>query len=234
MPIASLLFSKGESLRELSSGAAVLDALEDVFRSFGATHFLATGLPLPGRPIDTLVVRCRWPSPSGERTDGQIGADDPLLQLALEARHPLVWYDDAAQAATTASPLLRDLGAGARMIIVPICTFSPYQGTVIAGGKEMTMEKKARLAIDHVCTAAFDRLFELHYLRPERPGDLSARERRVVELSANGKTANQIATILQISQRTVHAHLQNASEKLRARNKTHTVVEALRYGQITV
>jgi DNA-binding CsgD family transcriptional regulator len=40
--------------------------------------------------------------------------------------------------------------------------------------------------------------------------------------------------VLKISKRTVHAHLQNASEKLRAHNKTHTVVEALRYGQITV
>ena len=28
--------------------------------------------------------------------------------------------------------------------------------------------------------------------------------------------------------------LQNASEKLRASNKTHTVVEALRYGQISM
>jgi DNA-binding CsgD family transcriptional regulator len=56
----------------------------------------------------------------------------------------------------------------------------------------------------------------------------------VVELSAVGKTANEIASVLKISQRTVHAHLQNASEKLRASNKTHTVVEALRYGQISM
>jgi DNA-binding CsgD family transcriptional regulator len=49
-----------------------------------------------------------------------------------------------------------------------------------------------------------------------------------------GKTASEIAEELKISQRTVHAHLQNASEKLRASNKTHTVVEALRYGQISV
>ena len=64
------------------------------------------------------------------------------------------------------------------------------------------------------------------------PGDLSARERRVLELTALGKTASDIAGLLDISQRTVHAHLQNASAKLNASNKTHTVVEALRYGQI--
>ena len=56
----------------------------------------------------------------------------------------------------------------------------------------------------------------------------------MVALSAEGKTASDIAKLLAISQRTVHAHLQNASEKLRARNKTQTVIEALRYGQITV
>jgi DNA-binding CsgD family transcriptional regulator len=90
------------------------------------------------------------------------------------------------------------------------------------------------LALEHFCGQAFARLFALNFLRRERPGDLSARERRVVELSAFGRTAAEIAALLKISQRTVHAHLQNASEKLRASNKTHTVVEALRYGQIEV
>jgi len=71
-------------------------------------------------------------------------------------------------------------------------------------------------------------------IRGERPGDLSDRERRVLELTALGKTAGEIAEVLNISQRTVHAHLQNASEKLRASNKTQTVVEALRYGQISM
>ncbi|MCR4281680.1 MAG: helix-turn-helix domain-containing protein [Bauldia sp.] len=104
----------------------------------------------------------------------------------------------------------------------------------MAAGDRLEIDTKALLAADHLCVEAFRRLFALGYLRPERPGELSARERRVVELSASGKTANQIATILDISQRTVHAHLQNASEKLRAKNKTHTVVEALRYGQIVV
>ena len=51
-------------------------------------------------------------------------------------------------------------------------------------------------------------------------------------MSALGKTAREIATQLEISQRTVHAHLQNASDKLRATNKTQTVVEAMIYGQI--
>ena len=69
-------------------------------------------------------------------------------------------------------------------------------------------------------------------IESQRPGDLSERERHVLQLTAIGKTAAEIADLLSISQRTVHAHLQNASDKMNASNKTHTVVEALRYGQI--
>ena len=132
------------------------------------------------------------------------------------------------------SALLAQLGdAGSRaLLLVPICAFLPYQGVVVGGGTGFDLDTTATLAVDYLCVAAFRRLFALNFLRPERPGELSGRERRVVELSATGKTAGEIAEILAISQRTVHAHLQNASEKLRALNKTHTVVEALRYGQI--
>ncbi len=69
-------------------------------------------------------------------------------------------------------------------------------------------------------------------LLPTRPGELSMREKMVLSKTAEGKTAGDIAIELDISQRTVHAHLQNASEKMQAANKTQTVVEALRYGQI--
>ena len=134
------------------------------------------------------------------------------------------------------SALIRMVGppSQVRLLGVPIHSFQPYQGCVLAAGRSLALDLKSTLAIDHFCTEAFRRLLELGVIKPGRPGDLSARERRVVELSAVGKTANEIADALQISQRTVHAHLQNASEKLKATNKTHTVVEALRYGQITV
>jgi DNA-binding CsgD family transcriptional regulator len=120
------------------------------------------------------------------------------------------------------------------MLVSPICSFLPYQAVFIAAGTGLMVDMKARLVVDYLAAEAFRRLIDLGVVRVERPGELSARERRVVELSAHGKTANEIAEILDISQRTVHAHLQNASEKLGASNKTHTVVEALRYGQISV
>ncbi|HVY20431.1 MAG TPA: helix-turn-helix transcriptional regulator [Bauldia sp.] len=232
MTIAAGMIALSESFRDMTSGTQVVDALESLFQSFGATHFLATGIPLPGRPIDPLVVRLNWADSKGTFA---LKSDDPVLNRVLGTKRPFIWLEPGHPGTPNDSALLAALGEGpARFIALPICAFQPYQAVVLAGGANMILDTRPLLILDYVVIEAFRRMLGLGFIRAERPGDLSARERRVVELSASGKTANEIADILEISQRTVHAHLQNASEKLAAHNKTHTVVEALRYGQISV
>jgi len=233
MPIANGLIADSESVRGMTDGMQILSFVESRFRSLGATHFLATGLPLPGRSIEPLILRMSWPDSRGEKP--QIDPSDAVLQASLRARRAFFWFESTESAAKE-SPLCSLVGdpGEVRVFGVPISAFLPYQASIIAAGKGLALDLRAALAIDHFCTEAFRRLFALGYLNRDRPGGLSARERKVIELSAVGKTANEIASVLQISQRTVHAHLQNASEKLRASNKTHTVVEALIYGQISV
>jgi LuxR family quorum sensing-dependent transcriptional regulator len=223
-----------DRLRAAGSGALVLDALEDMFRSVGATHFLATGIPLPGRPLAPLILRANW----GEYRDDKALAlnvphSDAVLQKALRARRPFEWpgRDDGLGRDSTLLSLT-GVPVGGSLIGVPVSLFRPYQACVLGAGMNISFDPKTILAFEYLCGEAFARLFALNYMRPERPGELSSRERSVVELSAHGKTASDIASVLKISQRTVHAHLQNASEKLRASNKTQTVVEAMIYGQI--
>jgi LuxR family quorum sensing-dependent transcriptional regulator len=238
MVIATSLIADGERFHDLMNGTQVLAFIEDRFRALGATHFLATGVPLPGRPIEPLLLRVTWGELRGDRpSPGMIAADDAILQAALRARRAfaLGGGEDALRISEE-SVLLRmaNPSGGAGVVGVPVHAFPPYQACVIAVGPELALDTKGLIAIDHFTMEGFRRLLALRHLRPDRPGDLSARERTVVELSAVGKTANEIASVLKISQRTVHAHLQNASEKLRASNKTQTVVEALRYGQISM
>ena len=120
------------------------------------------------------------------------------------------------------------------LVVVPFQALNPYQGVMVFGGLDHIKSGAELCLLDDLANAAFVRLSELRVFSPERPGALSPRERRVIELTAYGKTASEIAKILQISHRTVHAHLQNASSKLDARNKTQTVVEAIRYGQMSL
>ncbi len=235
MTSESDLIAQSESFADMATGVQVLDALQATFKAFGADHFLVSGMPLPGRPIDPLLLRLEWGDLHGDRRTA-IMASDPVLRHAFGARRAFCWVEGRDDSLGEESVLLSQLGDPDRrkLVLVPICAFLPYQGVVVGGGTDFDLDKAAILAVDFLCVVAFRRLFALSYLRPERPGELSGRERKVVELSATGKTAGEIAAILAISQRTVHAHLQNASEKLRALNKTHTVVEALRYGQISM
>lgn len=223
----------GESFRDMAGAVEVLNALEGLLRSLGASHLLVTGVPLPGRPIEPLILRSDWRDVRLDRI-GTVQASDPLIHMVLGAGHPVVWPHTEPRLQASDSLLLAELGTPFRLMGMPICKFLPYQAVVIAAGRDLKIDVPCVYTVGHVCTEAFARLFALGHMKPDRPGDLSARERHVVALSASGKTAGEIARILEISQRTVHAHLQNASEKLGASNKTHTVVEALRYGQITV
>jgi DNA-binding CsgD family transcriptional regulator len=235
MTSQTYLIAQSESFCGMATGTQVLDSLQATFKTFGADHILISGMPFPGRPIDPLLLRLDWGDLHGDRRTA-ITASDPVLQHAFRAHRPALWDEGRSDPFEGESVLLDDLGSSGRrmLVLAPVCAFLPYQGVVVGGGSNLELDPAATMAVDHLCIAAFRRLFSLSYLRPERPGELSGRERKVVELSATGKTAGEIAGILAISQRTVHAHLQNASEKLRALNKTHTVVQALRYGQISM
>jgi DNA-binding CsgD family transcriptional regulator len=224
---AGRLGAEAQRFRELRTSDQVLDVLTDCFRSLGAAKILVTGIPLPGRPLQPLVLRQDWGELEG------VAADDAVFPFLLGLRGAEVIASPPAEFAAR-SPLYRTAAAAGAtdLICVPVRGFLPFQGAVIAAGAEIESNRMFVLALDYFCEEAFRQLLVLEVLTAERPGDLSGRERRVVELSAEGKTASDIAETLAISQRTVHAHLQNASDKLRARNKTQTVVEALRYGQI--
>jgi two-component system response regulator NreC len=63
-----------------------------------------------------------------------------------------------------------------------------------------------------------------------KPEELSAREREVLQLLANGKSTKEIADTLRISGRTVEGHRSHLMKKLRARTSSELVRYALRSG----
>jgi DNA-binding NarL/FixJ family response regulator len=68
--------------------------------------------------------------------------------------------------------------------------------------------------------------------RAARGSRLSPREREVLGLSAEGRTAEGVAGELGISVETVRTHVRNAIRKLHARNRMHAVALALDRGEI--
>ena len=78
-------------------------------------------------------------------------------------------------------------------------------------------------------------------IRPRQPDKaplkaqpLTDREREVLELVAEGNSNKLIGDLLLISERTVKSHLTYIMTKLRASDRTHAVVTAVRLGWLAI
>jgi len=70
--------------------------------------------------------------------------------------------------------------------------------------------------------------------RPVGCQPLSQRERQVLSLAAEGHSNKRIAARLEISERTVKTHLRYIMTRLRASDRTHAVVTAVRLGWLAI
>src|SRR5262249_18628988 len=88
--------------------------------------------------------------------------------------------------------------------------------TVAGGGTALCADAQAAVA------------GEIRARRPHEEPLLSAREREVLALVADGRTGPEIAAQLQVALTTVRPHIQRLLEKLDARDRAHMVHNAMR------
>jgi DNA-binding CsgD family transcriptional regulator len=85
-----------------------------------------------------------------------------------------------------------------------------------------------------VVSSMHERMLDLRGLAEgnESPPLLTDRERECMVWACRGKTRGETADILNISDRTVEFHFQNAMRKLRVHNKYHAIAMAIHMGLI--
>jgi two-component system, NarL family, response regulator NreC len=115
-------------------------------------------------------------------------------------------------------------------------------GYVLKGGDEEHLVRAVQEAADgrrFLSPPVTDRAIDA-YIEQARTGQLdphetlTAREREVLQLAAEGKTSAEIAARLHISQRTVENHRANLMRKLGLKNQSDLVRYALRRGLISL
>ncbi|MVA56853.1 helix-turn-helix transcriptional regulator [Agrobacterium vitis] len=136
---------------------------------------------------------------------------------------------DAGLANGITLPIMTELGEAVAISVVP----EPG-----IGNNERIV---ASLAIVQILTQAFHRkakgILLSHSLKvgsARRKSFLSPREVDVLYWMARGKTAWEIAEILNISQKSVDFYTDMAKTKLQAVNRTHAVVKAIMLGLVTL
>lgn len=63
---------------------------------------------------------------------------------------------------------------------------------------------------------------------------LTKREREVFELLIKNKTTDEIASELNISEKTVRNHISNSMQKLGVKGRASAVIELLKLGELTI
>jgi DNA-binding NarL/FixJ family response regulator len=177
------------------------------------------------------------------RVVGEAGSAEEALRL-VAATQPDVVLIDLELPGTSgleAIPALRQAHAGAALLVLTAYdTDERVLGALRAGARGYLLKGASLEAIARAVRAvhagesyldpriATKVLAELEPRR--RPTALSAREREVLQLVADGLANKQIARSLGISERTVKFHVTSILNKLGAENRAHAVAIAAQRG----
>jgi non-specific serine/threonine protein kinase len=146
--------------------------------------------------------------------------ESPLLPMALVVQAGTLVRTDPGRAlriAAAALAMRARIGGGLPPVFRDVAerVLAEAKAAVGADDKRVAAEG-ARLALDEAIALAFGEA-----RAPEaRRGGLSAREREVTRLVADGRSNKEIAAQLQLSVRTVESHVRHALAKLALDNRT--------------
>jgi LuxR family quorum sensing-dependent transcriptional regulator len=210
---------------------------------YGFSCVTSWSLPGPGgNPADGVMFNTR-PQEFIERyCEKNYVMRDPTVSELRRTLNPFSWGDvlsrrrDLTKSEKTVFDEAGEFGARDGFI-VPIVTLSGSMALFAPCGLEPNLSDRARAAIEIMgvyCHHALRRALLQNQREEAVHTPLTPREREIMQWVAVGKTDDEIADILSIGTTTVTSHVENAKQKLDAFRRTYAVVQAIRFGEITL
>ena len=224
-----------QRLAQCVSQFDIFRLLREITETFGFKYFFVTKIAQSTTLSEAIVITS---APSDLVQAYEIGghfSDQQLSSRMREAVAPTeVRMEVSVLAEQTDHQAAGNLDATTYdfncCFIIPV--YDPEQGalTVCFLGKHepMTMSEMADLTLLGHFT--HDRLREVSAKPAKADCPLTERERECLVWTSAGKTSNEIAGILNLSEHTVNHYLNNAARKLGAVNRTQAVAYAMRQG----
>ena len=221
-----------EDLERLGTTEEVINKMESALTLFGFENFILTGIPNPQQRFEQMVLLRKWPAGWFEIYAGEnYVRSDPVIRLCKQTVNPFEWseapYDRESEPKAHEIMTRATEFRMARGFCLPIHGLTGYEACISMSGIHLDLTPRTKPAIHLMALYAFDRVRQLVLPTQHKTNPLSAREREVLQWSAIGKTASEVAEIMEITERTVTFHLERAREKLSAQSKTHACVKAL-------
>ncbi|MBB3285136.1 MULTISPECIES: autoinducer binding domain-containing protein [Rhizobium] len=208
---------------------------------FGATNVLAGTMPPIGdtkrQQVGHILLNA-WPTDWISRYfSNDYLRHDPTIDMVKEQHAPFFWRDIEGWRLqnTRARDVMGEAGEfGLREgFTIALQTFD---GTVIGfsiGGEHLEIKEQERGGLQLLATFAVDRAFQLRDLDqlPLLKG-VTPRERRALQLAADGLRDHEIAVRMGITHHGAEKHLRSVRDKLEAKNTTNAIAIAIRLGLI--
>jgi DNA-binding CsgD family transcriptional regulator len=248
-----------DSLSAVASAGSVEELWRSAGRSFSNLGYVACTyldvrrLPLSGEPLPFYVSSVRNDFVETYVAEDFLGYD-PVIQRAATTNAPFTWDDCPEYHSWRRSP--RGAKSRARHVMQVANDFGFTDGYVIPvhavdrrgrpasalvslyweDRPEILRTSSSRPAWLRLAAASMhEKMLELRGLSNDEfpPPSLTDRERECLVWACRGKTRNETADILNISDRTVEFHFQNAMKKLGVHNKYHAIAVAIHMGIIS-
>ena len=235
---AEIAFDFVDRAEGLHDADAVLAALKTAVERLGFTSFIVTGLPLPSRSPDPLVMLNAWPEDWFDRyIQRNYFRQDPVAQHVLTTSEPFRWSEvpPSRNSRKEAQELMgeaREFGL-VDGYCVPIYSITGWQAAIsFATDRPIALSRRELAATYLMAVTAHGRVRALLSPPPLPAPRLTPREREVLTWAAAGKSAWETSCILNLAEKTVRAHLENIREKLNVATTTQAVAIALRTGEL--
>ncbi len=157
---------------------------------------------------------------------------DPAIQLSMRSSKPVVWTEKLYHQNKI---LWQEMKKDGHFVGVTQSCWGPQSiagflsfargGAPISKTELKTIEQVLR----PLSLSLFTRFYDLYRLDETYNTDeqiITLREREILRWTGDGKTAEDISIILNITPRTVHFHMNNVLNKLIVSNKVHAVMKA--------
>jgi LuxR family quorum sensing-dependent transcriptional regulator len=232
------IFKAIDTFDALTTSGRVAAALKTALVSVGHKYFCLNLFPRPNAGFDKAIIASDLPKAWLDLyLRENFAAVDPALRHCRETVLPFAYREAPGDAEREPRAIevvhrARDFGVDNGMLF-PIASPVGAVGDMWIGGTERVLGTRELSAVHMLALIAFYKLQALVHPQ-EATITLSGREREVLTWVAAGRTAWQIGELLQISQRTVEWYIQQAAQKLGARNRMQAVVIAARHRLIEI
>ena len=220
----------------LKSPGLVKDHFQDIVSCYGGLHILMCRLPQPHEAVADCILMDTRPAAWAHRhrSKGYMSID-PLVKIAHQRGTPCTWSE--AMTAFKKDSIEHEIHqerlsyGSADGLLVPIQTKTGYSGLVSISAKDKLTDQAIH-ALSLMSLAVHNLLSALLQSDSIEFHDFTSREIECLKWVAAGKSDTAIATILDLSSKTVNFHVEGAKRRINAATRAHAVASAIRIGLI--